>query len=201
MEQQWQSILTHRHSRASSDGESYCSAKQARRSLAKFRDAVHEDVGSRLTMVSAEEILLESPRAPGMQTCTNIYIACMYNVGMKPEETKVAGDPLALMGKGGAVLMVCGTCGKKASVLEALSTASGVTKEAYVPLSKRAGTERSGADMRQRNEENFVRVTNLSEDTRKADLVELFSPFGPVSQVCVPFGQTSSFLSLWRRFN
>ena len=36
-----------------------------RRSWAKFGDAVHEDVGSRLTMVSTEEILIERPRAPG----------------------------------------------------------------------------------------------------------------------------------------
>jgi hypothetical protein len=37
-----------------------------RRSWPKFGDAVHEDVGSRLTMVSTEEILLERPRAPGL---------------------------------------------------------------------------------------------------------------------------------------
>ncbi|KAE7996720.1 hypothetical protein FH972_001419 [Carpinus fangiana] len=36
-----------------------------RRSWPKFGDAVREDVGSRLTMVSTEEILLERPRAPG----------------------------------------------------------------------------------------------------------------------------------------
>lgn len=36
-----------------------------RRSWSKFGDAVHEDVGARLTMVSTEEILLERPRAPG----------------------------------------------------------------------------------------------------------------------------------------
>ncbi len=36
-----------------------------RRSWKKFGDAVHEDVGARLTMVSTEEILLERPRAPG----------------------------------------------------------------------------------------------------------------------------------------
>ncbi|THG13625.1 hypothetical protein TEA_024061 [Camellia sinensis var. sinensis] len=35
-----------------------------RRSWPKFGDAVHEDVGSRLTMVSTEEIILERPRAP-----------------------------------------------------------------------------------------------------------------------------------------
>lgn len=37
-----------------------------RRSWAKFGDAANEDVGSRLTMVSTEEIILERPRAPGL---------------------------------------------------------------------------------------------------------------------------------------
>jgi len=36
-----------------------------RRSWPKFGDAVHEDVGSRLTMVSTEEILLERPKPLG----------------------------------------------------------------------------------------------------------------------------------------
>lgn len=36
-----------------------------RRSWTKFGDAVSEDVGSRLTMVSTEEILIERPRAYG----------------------------------------------------------------------------------------------------------------------------------------
>lgn len=42
-----------------------------RRNWAKFGDAVHEDVGSRLTMVSTEEIVLERPRAPGMPLLLN----------------------------------------------------------------------------------------------------------------------------------
>jgi len=37
-----------------------------RRQWPKFGDAVKEDAGSRLTMVSTEEILLERPRAPGL---------------------------------------------------------------------------------------------------------------------------------------
>ena len=44
-----------------------------RRSWPKFGDAVHEDVGSRLTMVSTEEIVLERPRAPGT-LCLSIYL-------------------------------------------------------------------------------------------------------------------------------
>nr|KAJ0223161.1 hypothetical protein LSAT_V11C200088430 [Lactuca sativa] len=36
-----------------------------RRSWPKFGDAVQEDVGAKLTMVSTEEIIFERPRAPG----------------------------------------------------------------------------------------------------------------------------------------
>ncbi|KAJ8769246.1 hypothetical protein K2173_001836 [Erythroxylum novogranatense] len=168
-----------------------------RRSWAKFGDAVHEDVGSRLTMVSTEEILIERPRAPGS----------------KPEEAKVGGDSLAQLGKGGAVLMLCRTCGKKGDhwtsrcpykdlappsesfvdkppAAETSAAASLTGKTAYVPPGMRAGAERgAGADMRRRNDENSVRVTNLSEDTREPDLHELFRPFGPVSRVYVAMDQ------------
>lgn len=169
-----------------------------RRSWPKFGDAVHEDVGARLTMVSTEEILLERPRAPGT----------------KAEESKAAGDSLAQLGKGGAVLMVCRTCGKKGdhwtsrcpykdlapqseafsdkplSETAAAASGGGTTKGAYVPPSLRAGAERpAGSEMRRRNEENSVRVTNLSEDTREPDLHELFRTFGPVSRVYVAIDQ------------
>ncbi|KAL9230157.1 hypothetical protein vseg_005544 [Gypsophila vaccaria] len=167
-----------------------------RRSWPKFGDALKEEAGSRLTMVSTEEIVLERPKA----------------LGSKQEETKVAGDPLAQLSKGpGAVLMVCRTCGKKGDhwtsrcpykdlapegdiALDKPATeaaaAGGVTKGAYVPPSMRAGAERSGgSDMRRRNEENSVRVTNLSEDTREPDLQELFRPFGAVSRVYVAIDQ------------
>lgn len=168
-----------------------------RRSWPKFGDAVHEDVGARLTMVSTEEILLERPRAPGT----------------KPEETKTAGDSLAQLGKGGAVLMVCRTCGKKGdhwtsrcpykdlapppegfvdkpTASEGTTATSATTKgSTYVPPGLRAGAERTGSDMRRRNDENSVRVTNLSEDTREPDLHELFRTFGAVSRVYVAVDQ------------
>ncbi|XP_027109509.1 uncharacterized protein [Coffea arabica] len=165
-----------------------------RHSWPKFGDAVHEDVGSHLTMVSTEEIILERPRAPGT----------------KQEEVKVVGDS-GQIGKPGAVLMVCRTCGKKGDhwtskcpykdlappsegfvdkpASEATTAAANSTKGAYVPPSMRAGAERSGTEMRRRNEENSVRVTNLSEDTREPDLLELFRPFGPVSRVYVAVDQ------------
>ncbi|GKA37018.1 eukaryotic translation initiation factor 3 subunit G-like protein [Tanacetum coccineum] len=66
------------------------------------------------------------------------------------------------------------------------STASepGAPKETYVLPTKR-GDRVLSADMRRRNDENSVWVNNLSEDTREADLNELFSPFGSVSRVYV----------------
>ncbi|KAF7149385.1 hypothetical protein RHSIM_Rhsim03G0136300 [Rhododendron simsii] len=309
-----------------------------RRSWPKFGDAVHEDVGARLTMVSTEEILLERPRAPGawathlvlvtsllnmircrddlsaarqdesatnrlgmirqrirvivvvmpmwlpvssllpfdwLTECNNlvahdlplpgclscqlpaiinilgffkmvgdtlmmgsrllgdVYISlhlfrcCFVGIrtvlmpnlapqtGTKSEESKAAGDSLAQLGKGGAVLMVCRTCGKKgdhwtsrcpykdlapqseafsdkplASETAAAASGGTTTKGAYVPPSLRAGAERpAGSEMRRRNEENSVRVTNLSEDTREPDLHELFRTFGPVSRVYVAIDQ------------
>ncbi|OMO91135.1 hypothetical protein COLO4_18586 [Corchorus olitorius] len=173
-------------------------SKQAveRRNWPKFGDAVREDVGSRLTMVSTEEIVLERPRAPGS----------------KPEETKVGGDPFGTLGQKGAVLMVCRTCGKKGdhwtsrcpykdlalpaegfvdkpAVSETAAAAAGSGKSTYVPPGMRPGAERTGTDMRRRNDENSVRVTNLSEDTREPDLLELFRPFGAVSRVYVAVDQ------------
>ncbi|KAJ8491623.1 hypothetical protein OPV22_013344 [Ensete ventricosum] len=148
-----------------------------RRSWPKFVDAEYEDAGARLTMVSTEEILLERPRV----------------AGSKAEEPKVAEDPLAAVSKAGAVLMVCWTCGKKgdhwtakcpykdlAPPTESLidnppgaenaSSQSGTGKRTYVPPSMRAGAARSGTEMKCRNDENSVRITNLSEDTQEPDL-------------------------------
>lgn len=167
-----------------------------RRNWAKFGDAVQEDVGARLTMVSTEEILLERPKAAGSKS-----------------EDKAAGDSLTQLGKsGGAVLMLCRTCGKKGEHWTsrcpfkdlaapsdtftdkppaAAETSAGVpgVKGAYVPPSMRPGAEKVGSDMRRRNDENSVRVTNLSEDTREADLRELFGTFGPVTRAYVAMDQ------------
>lgn len=137
----------------------------------------------------------------------------MYNssAGSKAEETNIAGDALAAAGKAGAVLMVCRTCGKKgdhwtskcpykdlapqtdnfiekALGPETTSSASGTNKGTYVPPGMRGG-DRSGVVEMKRRDENSVRVTNLSEDTREPDLLELFRAFGPVSRVYVAVDQ------------
>ncbi|CAH8339258.1 unnamed protein product [Eruca vesicaria subsp. sativa] len=169
-----------------------------RRSWPKFGEAANEDAGSHLTMVSTEEIVLERPKA----------------LGAKAEDTKE--DGLSQLTKPGAVLMVCRTCRKKgdhwtskcpykdlaapADVFEdkpptgetsTASVAPGPGKSSYVPPSMRHGADKNamGSDMRRRNDENSVRVTNLSEDTREPDLMELFHPFGAVTRVYVAIDQ------------
>lgn len=136
--------------------------------------------------------------------------------GTKADESKATGDGLSQLGKGGAVLMVCRICHKKGDhwtskcpykdlaaptdvfidkpptgESSTMSAAPGTGKAAYVPPSMRAGADRSavGSDMRRRNDENSVRVTNLSEDTREPDLMELFHPFGAVTRVYVAIDQ------------
>ncbi|KAI3933677.1 hypothetical protein MKW92_047601 [Papaver armeniacum] len=115
-----------------------------RRSWTKFGDAVHGDVGARLTTVSTEEVRLERPRPPGS----------------KDDLTKVLGDLLT----------------------------SGTSRPGtYIPPGQRNGARQLGSEMRpRRNEENSVRVTNLSEETREPDLLELFRRFGAVSRVYIP---------------
>lgn len=41
--------------------------------------------------------------------------------------------------------------------------------------------------MRRGRDDNSIRVTNLSEDTREQDLQELFRPFGAISRIYVAF--------------
>lgn len=62
-------------------------------------------------------------------------------------------------------------------------------KGGYVPPSLRNRLPgEAGESMRpQRREENSVRVTNLSEDTREEDLRELFSVFGAISRIYVAY--------------
>ncbi len=69
-------------------------------------------------------------------------------------------------------------------------------KGGYVPPSVRAraaGATSGGAIMGDlpRRDDNSVRVTNLSEDTREDDLRDLFAPFGQVSRVYIAVDRES----------
>ncbi|KAK6943016.1 Eukaryotic translation initiation factor 3 subunit G, N-terminal, partial [Dillenia turbinata] len=118
----------------------------------------------------------------------------------KAEEANLTADSLSQLGKGAAVLTVCRACGKKrdhwtsrcpymdfssqvddTGPLEVISLLRGV----YVAPSMRAGGERSGgSDTRHRNDENTLRIINLSLYARESDLLELFGVFGPLNRAC-----------------
>ncbi|RCV34971.1 hypothetical protein SETIT_7G201400v2, partial [Setaria italica] len=163
-----------------------------RRAWTKFGDAVkRDDAGSRLTMVSTEEVLLERPLAPGKQA----------------EEPSTPGDPLSMESmRGGALLMLCRICKKKGDhwtskcpykdlapqaggFVDTPPSADGRAappgERAYVPPNKKEGADTRRASMMRRNDENSIRVNNLSEDTHEADLLELFRTFGPVTRAFV----------------
>ncbi|XP_004288906.1 PREDICTED: eukaryotic translation initiation factor 3 subunit G-like [Fragaria vesca subsp. vesca] len=148
-----------------------------RRSWAKFGDAVDEDAGANLTVVSKDEIMLERPKALGTNTAHEL------------PKTNEGGN---------TTLKLCRTCGKKGdhwtaqclykdlatqSTGDISSSEAGTTSKTgtYVPPGMRPGGKKSTP----RNDENSVRVSNLSEDARDADLYELFSPFGDISRAHV----------------
>lgn len=63
--------------------------------------------------------------------------------------------------------------------------ALGAKSGKYVPPSMREGAKRTeGTSMRRQvDDAATIRVTNLSEETRDADLKELFSPFGTITRI------------------
>lgn len=163
-----------------------------RKNWARFGDAARYKPGDEsMTAVSLEEIFLERAR-------------------LQPKsELEKANDPLKAMATSQTSLLVCRICGKKGDHwttkcpykdLAAMgdkppgSDGPGGDKAGgsagYVPPSKRAGASASEGDsMNRRREENSVRVSNLSEDTREQDLQELFRPFGPVTRIYVAFNR------------
>lgn len=139
----------------------------------------------------------------------NYSESCFVDIlvtGRKEEEPAKSKSSVNAAGSG--VLMVCRGCGKKGDHWTAqcpykglneseqadtadVTSVKDVKKGAYVPPSRRGGEKSNGSDMKRRTEENSVRVTNLSEDTREADLNELCTTFGPVTRTYVATDQST----------
>uniref|UniRef100_A0A0D6QU29 Eukaryotic translation initiation factor 3 subunit G n=1 Tax=Araucaria cunninghamii TaxID=56994 RepID=A0A0D6QU29_ARACU len=177
-----------------------------RREWRKFGDAANEDASSRLTMVSTEEILLERPRPPGSKAddaksgadalsalagAKGGAVLMVCRICGKKGDHWTSKCPYKDLAPAGVTADGLGL--DKAPPAEIAATAAaggGATgRTTYVPPSLRGGVDRSGDTMRRRNDENSVRVTNLSEDTRDADLHELFKPFGNINRVYVAMDQ------------
>ncbi|MCO5561501.1 hypothetical protein L7F22_015122 [Adiantum nelumboides] len=175
-------------------------AVAARRNLKKFGDAVGQNASDNLTVVSIEEVFLERAR-------TGTTAASSKQDGAPP----ASGDLASL---GNASLIVCRICNKKGDHWTSkcpfkdlmgargfgekppdddapisASAPTSAAKSSYVPPSMRAGAVKTEGDGMRRGgrDENSIRVTNLSEDTREQDLQELFRPFGPITRIYVAF--------------
>ncbi|KAL2931034.1 Eukaryotic translation initiation factor 3 subunit G [Bienertia sinuspersici] len=107
----------------------------------------------------------------------------VFLTGTKQEENKSASDNP--FGKG-AVLMVCRTCGKKGDHWTSRCPYKDLAQPPERLIHK---PPQMGPLLLLPLPRNRVRVINLSEDTREADLHELFSPIGQISRVYVAIDQ------------
>lgn len=175
-----------------------------RRSIKKFGDAVGQNASDNLTAVSIEEIFLERARAAGgsanakpeerssdLASLGNASLIVCRTCGKKGDHWTSKCPLKDLIGTKGFSL------GEKPPMDDDIGAGSGSGsgavaasgKTSYVPPSMRAGAGKgdSGDSMRRGRDDNSIRVTNLSEDTREQDLQELFRPFGPISRIYVAF--------------
>jgi translation initiation factor 3 subunit G len=165
-----------------------------RKQWQRFGDAARYKKGDEsMTAVSLEEIFLERART------------------QPKSELEKANDPLKAMASSQTSLLVCRICGKKgdhwttkcpykdlaamgdktSAMMDVGGPGDAKSGGGYVPPSRRAGATGAseGDSMNKRREENSLRVSNLSEDTREQDLQELFRPFGPVTRIYVAFNR------------
>jgi translation initiation factor 3 subunit G len=169
-----------------------------RRSLKKFGDALGQNASENLTVVSTEEIFLERTRAAGtkqeiekgadLASLGNASLIVCRTCGKKGDHwtSKCPFKELAAT-KGFAV------GGEKPPMDDDMgglvgSAGAASAKGSYIPPSRRGGASTNDGDsMRRGRDDNSIRVTNLSEDTREQDLQELFRPFGAISRIYVAF--------------
>eukprot|EP00245_Coleochaete_scutata_P001589 TRINITY_DN1196_c0_g1_i1.p1 TRINITY_DN1196_c0_g1~~TRINITY_DN1196_c0_g1_i1.p1 ORF type:complete len:293 (-),score=65.45 TRINITY_DN1196_c0_g1_i1:434-1312(-) len=170
-----------------------------RRQLKKFGDAFGQNSNENLTLVSVEEIFLERTRPVGSKQeeakpaitdgipGNTSLIVCRI-CGKKGDHwtSKCPYRDIAKDIKGFAIGEKAPEEGDPDRPLPAAGTSG---KSSYIPPSLRSGATRSEGDsMRQRGrDDNSIRVTNLSEDTREADLQELFRPFGHISRIYIAY--------------
>lgn len=171
-------------------------AVERRKSWPRFGDAVHEKEGESITVRSTEEIPFERVRQQKQtqeerkQELKNVLQGSdkgaivsnlkdiLYKKRMERQLKQARGEYSGEKPPEGEEDVYGGTVGLPAA---------GSKPGGYVPpnLKNRAAGE-TGDTMRRR-EENSLRVTNLSEDTREDDLRELFSPFGPISRIYIAY--------------
>ncbi|KAJ7548588.1 hypothetical protein O6H91_07G018200 [Diphasiastrum complanatum] len=173
-----------------------------RRQLKKFGDAVGQNSSDNLTVVSTEEIFLERARPAGqtgsskqddkgsdLATLGNASLIVCRTCGKKGDHWTSKCPFKELAASKGFALGEKPPMDDETPGLPLPGAGSGTAnKGSYIPPSMRGGSKADGGEtMRRGRDDNSIRVTNLSEDTREQDLQELFRPFGPISRIYVAF--------------
>eukprot|EP00958_Prasinococcus_capsulatus_P016823 scaffold1883_cov396-Prasinococcus_capsulatus_cf.AAC.25 len=160
-----------------------------RRSLEKFGAAATQKGDENITMNSNEDVFLERKDVE-QKTESEKKIDNLQQALASQDKNMVVGslrDMLYKKRMERQLLAARGLIDAPEKAPDDDDAPSGLPSRpgGYVPPSLRAGgAAREGAEpMRRMREENSIRVTNLSEDTREQDLHELFGPFGPISRI------------------
>jgi len=175
---------------------------QERRKWVRFGEAKGERANDNISMVSVEQVFLEKPALDGKKKeDQSDPLTQLVNQNASLLVCRICGK------KGDHWTSKCPY--KDLAAAKGLQTGekppedgddgtSSLTMPSksggYVPPSMRGGGASSGSggggggdSMRRGRDENSLRVTNLSEDTREADLQELFRPFGAISRIYVAY--------------
>jgi len=169
-----------------------------RRKLARFGAAVGEGNNQGITMATREDILMERVRlveaSNEEKKVEDLQAALMSN-----DKTKVVGSLRDVLYKKRMERQLLAAKGLIDAPEKPPDEDSPMQpgKGGYVPPAFRSaggGTSMEGESMfrDRRRDENSVRITNLSEDTREEDLQELFRPFGSISRVYIAYDRETN---------
>lgn len=168
-----------------------------RRKWPKFGDAKSQSDSDSVTVQAVEEIQFERVRlskSTQEEKKTAVDVATALAMGDKSAVGTSLKDMLyrRRMERQLAAARGEGPMGEKPPEEGdgSLLPTAGAKAGGYVPPSVRnrqTGGGSSMGDSMHKREENSVRVTNLSEDTKEEDLRELFSVFGQISRIYIAY--------------
>jgi len=164
-----------------------------RRQLKKFGEAANLNAEQeRTTMALTEDIFLERVKTSKENTRKDESFDQLQALATTKALMRMSGlsdKPDALAGGAYKVPAAARLGGAKPpeEMESAAALAAAKANGSYVPIHLRAGSGAMGESMKTRRDENSIRVTNLSEDTKEQDLVELFRPFGPISRIYIAY--------------
>ena len=175
---------------------------ETRRKWKPFGDAkdVSEAQRSNVTIVTREDVFMEDPNADVEPEDASKALAGNLNAFWAKQQRRQLERkydvPEDEKGEDGGWTKVGGV-DKAANPAAASSAAgAGASTGKYIPPSLRSGAISTGKSLSEREssrsqnpsassdrDQNTIRVTNISEDTKEEDLQELFANFGRISRV------------------